>query len=138
MHKGGVIASALGIQAFYGEVMSRVVSSLVAAMEQASPNNEAIFAGMVRAVQSANERIYRARDSRQSDMGTTIVSALIAGGKAYIVNVGDSRLYHYAQPRGSAEAGIRGSAPIVKGNTPLAGTAPPIPSSKRVPEGVQT
>jgi serine/threonine protein phosphatase PrpC len=127
-HKGGEIASALAIQAFYGEVLSRVVSSLVAApAERAALNNESIFAGMVRAVQSANERIYRARDNRQNDMGTTIVAALVAGGKAYIVNVGDSRLYHYARPRGSAEAAVRESAPIFKGTTPLAGTAPLLP-----------
>ena len=127
-HKGGEIASALAIQAFYGEVLSRVVSSLVVApAERASLNNESIFAGMVRAVQSANERIYRARDNRQNDMGTTIVAALVAGGKAYIVNVGDSRLYHYARPRGSAEAAVRETAPIFKGTTPLAGTAPLLP-----------
>ncbi len=129
-HKGGEIASALAVQAFYGEVLSRVVSSLIAApAERAAPNNEAIFAGMVRAVQSANERIYRARDNRQNDMGTTIVAALVAGGKAYIVNVGDSRIYHYARPRSSAEAAVRETAPIVKGTTPLAGTAPLMPSA---------
>lgn len=127
-HKGGEIASALAVQAFYGEVLSRVVSSLIVApADRAALNNEAIFAGMVRAVQSANERIYRARDNRQNDMGTTIVAALVSGGKAYIVNVGDSRLYHYARPRGSAEAAVREAAPIVKGTTPLAGTAPLLP-----------
>jgi serine/threonine protein phosphatase PrpC len=127
-HKGGEIASALAVQAFYGEVMARVVSPLIAApAERSTLNNEAIFAGMVRAVQSANERIYRARDNRLNDMGTTIVAALVIGGKAYIVNVGDSRLYHYARPRGSAEAAVRETAPIFKGTTPLAGTAPLMP-----------
>ena len=133
-HKGGEIASALAIEAFCGEVMSRVVSLLVtAASEQSVPNNEAIFASMVRVAQTANERIYRGRDNRLSDMATTLVSALIAGGKAYIVNIGDSRLYHYAKPRGSAEAGVRESAPIVKGTTPLAGTAPLVNSDAPVP-----
>lgn len=129
-HKGGEIASALAVQAFYGEGMSRVLSSIVVApAERATPNNEAIFAGMVRAVQSAHERIYRARDNRQTDMSTTIVAALIAGGKAYIVNVGDSRIYHYAKPRSSAEVAAHETAPIVKGTTPLAGTAPLLPSN---------
>jgi serine/threonine protein phosphatase PrpC len=127
-HKGGEIASALAVQAFYGEVLARVVSALIAApADRATLNNESIFAGMVRAVQSANERIYRARDNRLNDMGTTIVAALVVGGKAYIVNVGDSRLYHYARPRGSAEAAMRETAPIFKGTTPLAGTAPLLP-----------
>jgi serine/threonine protein phosphatase PrpC len=43
------------------------------------------------------------------------------------VNVGDSRIYHYAKPRSSAEAAVRETAPIVKGTTPLAGTAPLLP-----------
>lgn len=136
-HKGGEIASALAIEAFCGEVMSRVVSLLVTSSnEQALPNNETIFASMVRAVQTANERIYKGRDNRLSDMATTLVSALIAGGKAYIVNVGDSRLYHYARPRDSAEAGVLESAPIVKGTTPLAGTAPLVNSGTSAPGAV--
>jgi PPM family protein phosphatase len=123
-HKGGEIASALAVQAFCGEVMSRIFSSLVASpSDRTLPANEAILQGMARAVQVANERIFKARDNRQNDMGTTVVSALIAGGKAYIVNVGDSRIYLYARKRDEDE-GNGEVSPVVKGTSPLAGTAP--------------
>ncbi|MEO8288544.1 MAG: protein phosphatase 2C domain-containing protein [Chloroflexota bacterium] len=128
-HKGGEIASALAVQAFCGEAMTRIMSSLVAAPgDRALPGNDAILQGLVRAVQSANERIYRARDNRQNDMGTTVVAVLIAGGKAYIVNVGDSRIYLYSRPRRAmenfGENGMGMASPVVKGTSPLAGTTP--------------
>lgn len=125
-HKGGEIASALAVQAFCGEVTSRIISSLAAASgDRTMPGNDAILQGMARAVQSANERIYKARDHRQNDMGTTVVAALIAGGKAYIVNVGDSRIYLYTRPRRDTEhQNGNGVSPVVKGTSPLAGTTP--------------
>ena len=99
-HKGGEIACALAVQAFCGELTSRIISSLIAASgDRALPGNDAILQGMARAVQSANERIYKARDTRRNDMGTTVVAVLVAGGKAYAVNVGDSRIYLYTKPR---------------------------------------
>ena len=98
-HKGGEIASALAVQSVSGELAARIVAPLVMASgDRSVPTNEAILQGMTRAVQSANERIYKARDNRQNDMGTTLVAVLIAGGKAYVANVGDSRLYMYTAP----------------------------------------
>jgi len=124
-HKGGEIASAIAVQAFCGEVMSRIISSLVTASgDRTLPSNDAILQGMIRAVQAANERIYKARDNRQNDMGTTVVAALIAGGKAYIVNVGDSRIYLYSKPRDGGLMDGTGVSPVVRGTSPLAGTAP--------------
>jgi protein phosphatase len=104
-HKGGEIASALAVQTFCSEVLGRVVMQLVAAPGDRSPlSNEAILQVMTRATQSANERIYKARNNRQNDMGTTLVGVLIANGKAYIANVGDSRLYLYTRVAEQAEA----------------------------------
>ncbi len=124
-HKGGEIASAIGVQAFCGEIMSRIISSLVAAPgDRTVPGNDAILQGMVRAVQAANERIYKARDNRQNDMGTTVVAALIAGGKAYIVNVGDSRIYLYSRPHNGPNYENGNISPVIKGTSPLAGTTP--------------
>ena len=103
-HKGGEIASALAVQSVSGEVTARIVAPLVMASgDRSVPTNEAILQGMTRAVQAANERIYKARDNRQNDMGTTLVAVLVAGGKAYIANVGDSRLYMYSAPRPEPE-----------------------------------
>jgi PPM family protein phosphatase len=45
------------------------------------------------AVKAANDAIY----SRQTNMGTTLVTALIVGQKATIANVGDSRAYHVSR-----------------------------------------
>ena len=133
-HKGGEIASAIAAQVFAADVLARVVAPL-AASTGARPAlaNEAILQGMSRAVQSANERIYKARDSRQNDMGTTLVAALVANGKAYIINVGDSRLYYYTREEknaipgeavtGSLEGAAGGTAPLEPGTAPLHGTA---------------
>jgi protein phosphatase len=127
-HKGGEIASAIAVQVFASEVMARILAPLSAATgTRPALSNEAILQGMARAVQSANERIYKARDSRQNDMGTTLVAALIAAGKAYIINVGDSRLYFYTRKekegagipmRADATAPLQGTAPL-PGTTPL-------------------
>ena len=50
---------------------------------------------LVCAIKLANLRIFETscRDIRYKGMGTTMVSTLIAGDKAYIGHVGDSRVY---------------------------------------------
>jgi len=45
------------------------------------------------AVQTANRAVYRTKVEQSTDMGTTLVLALILRGKSYIANVGDSRAY---------------------------------------------
>ena len=49
------------------------------------------------AVSAANERVFQASlsDKALNGMGTTIVATVVLGDTAYIVNVGDSRLYAY-------------------------------------------
>ncbi len=50
---------------------------------------------LVCGIKLANQRIFEAatKDLRLKGMGTTIVSALVAGDKLYIAHVGDSRCY---------------------------------------------
>ncbi len=45
-------------------------------------------------VEEANRAVHAARLSAESEMGTTVVAAVIAGALATIANVGDSRCYH--------------------------------------------
>jgi len=45
------------------------------------------------AIQSANQAVYDIRKSTASDLGSTVVSAIIVNNKAYIASVGDSRAY---------------------------------------------
>jgi len=40
---------------------------------------------------------YSSKNPAASDMGTTLVLLLIANNKTYFVNIGDSRIYHFAQ-----------------------------------------
>jgi len=51
---------------------------------------------LIAAVEQANKAIFEARSRARSDMGSTVVAALVVGNQAYIVNVGDSRAYRIA------------------------------------------
>ena len=46
-----------------------------------------------RAVEAANHEVYKLRKTSESDMGSTLVAAVIDGNIAYITHVGDSRAY---------------------------------------------
>ncbi|HKP54890.1 MAG TPA: protein phosphatase 2C domain-containing protein [Chloroflexia bacterium] len=120
-HKGGEFASALSVQAFSGEIIGRVISPLVSVTgERPAPNNEAILQAMTTSVQTTNDRVYKSRSNRQNDMGTTLVAAVIAGGKAYIVNVGDSRLYLLSKEQEEARpSSLDATQPLLMGTSPL-------------------
>ncbi|MBA2363934.1 MAG: Stp1/IreP family PP2C-type Ser/Thr phosphatase [Chloroflexia bacterium] len=45
------------------------------------------------AVMTANREVYSTKVEQSSDMGTTLVLALVLHGKAFVANVGDSRAY---------------------------------------------
>lgn len=51
------------------------------------------------AVFVANEEIYKIARERNSNMGTTITVALLIQTKAFILNIGDSRIYHYSDQK---------------------------------------
>ena len=54
------------------------------------------FTEMGRIIEEVNEEIYQmsAENEEYSGMGTTFVAVTVDGDLAYIVNIGDSRLYH--------------------------------------------
>lgn len=77
-----------------GEVASEIGVNTIRDTYFATRGQDVITA-IAKAVKTANDAIYTlARDhSEYSGMGTTCVSLVTAGGRAYIVNIGDSRAY---------------------------------------------
>jgi protein phosphatase len=55
------------------------------------------FLTMGKLIRQVNEEIYKisATQDQYAGMGTTFVAAVIIGHTAYVMNIGDSRLYHY-------------------------------------------
>lgn len=89
-HSAGEVASGLAIQALARTVLSRVMLPVAEEAAGAEPDYAAL---LKEACLEANRAVHeRARQAR-SDMGTTLVAALLIGSEAYIANVGDSRAY---------------------------------------------
>lgn len=86
---GGSVASTLACNSF--------VSALFDLLPGKLPVDSAILA----AVRKANDEVYQVSvdDLRLSGMGTTLVAVVFAEGALWTVNVGDSRIYHYAGGR---------------------------------------
>jgi serine/threonine protein phosphatase PrpC len=77
-----------------GEVASELGVRTIREVYSASKGQD-VITSIAQAVKSANDAIYslaRAH-TEYSGMGTTCVTLVIAGGRAYIVNIGDSRAY---------------------------------------------
>lgn len=123
-HKGGEFASALSVQSFSGEIIGRIISPLVSVTgERPALNNDAILQAMTKSLQAANDRIYKSRTNRQNDMGTTCVAAVVAGGKAYIVNIGDSRIYLFSKEQEEIQSSSSDATqPLALGTSPLDST----------------
>ncbi len=88
---GGNVASSLAAEAF---------ASCIDGFEKNHPaffgiGEEEMLDLLSEATTVANREVYRTAevDPNLSGMGTTLVGCIIAGEKAYVVNVGDSRLY---------------------------------------------
>jgi len=87
-HEAGDVASRLVIQSLaqrIGELL------LLTATGQPFPEFKEWFQ---KAVQEANKAVYERRRATQTDMGTTLVAALLVGDMVTVGNVGDSRAYH--------------------------------------------
>ncbi|MFQ5409775.1 MAG: protein phosphatase 2C domain-containing protein, partial [Anaerolineales bacterium] len=88
-----------------GEIASGMAISTLARRAQAGLFSEAVFADigaddiiawLKEAVAAANEAVHAHRVRTQSNLGTTLVMAVINGMQAYTANVGDSRVYRLA------------------------------------------
>ena len=92
-HSRGEEASRLTIQCMTQTVIPDIIGSDLI-------SDEIILETLVEGVQWANTMVYESSQKIGTDMGTTITAALVFDGKAYIVNVGDSRTYVYHDREG--------------------------------------
>ena len=85
-HASGELASSLVIDAIAQVGAFELVSML-------NPAYEGHADWIKRAMQSANQAVYEARQSAGNDMGSTLVLGLLVGSLAYLGHLGDSRIY---------------------------------------------
>lgn len=92
-HAAGEVASGLAIRGAAEVVMSAYLSPT---LDADSVDEEARLKEVVRAaILQGNEYVRREAEARGNDMGTTMTLALVAGDRAIVGNVGDSRTYLY-------------------------------------------
>jgi protein phosphatase len=90
-HAAGDVASETALDAFAASVRDQLD-------EGAEKGTEVLD----EAVTAANSAVHDAASDGREGMGTTLVAALVEGGRALIANVGDSRCYH-VDPNGEIE-----------------------------------
>ena len=73
------------------------ISESIKAFFEEGMSEEEIRNGMLRAIDIANQKIYRTAQDHPdlAGMGTTVVLVILYQGKAYVSHVGDSRFYRY-------------------------------------------
>jgi serine/threonine protein phosphatase PrpC len=100
-----IVADGMGGYA-HGQEASRlaiqiVIDRVLPHVPESDGLNEADFRKLlVEGVQAANLVIHERNLEQHMEMGTTITAALILGGTALVVNVGDSRTYLYRESGG--------------------------------------
>lgn len=94
-HAAGEVASKIAVQTFHNEIWKEQGLLRRYLDENDTPNKQDILNLMSFAANRASSEVHAEslRNNEQSGMGTTLVSILIAGTKAFILNVGDSRAY---------------------------------------------
>lgn len=90
----GEVASKMVTQTLARRVLSDLLTPRFAAQPAAEPDYGALLKS---AAEQANTEIFRARQVARSDMGSTLVAALVVGNQAYVINIGDSRAYLIAR-----------------------------------------
>jgi serine/threonine protein phosphatase PrpC len=92
-HAAGEVASGLAIRGAAEVVLS---AYLTPTLDADAPYDEAQLKEIVkRAILQGNQYVLNEARARGNDMGTTITMALVAGDRAVVGNVGDSRTYLY-------------------------------------------
>ncbi len=95
---GGNIASQLAVRTFSDYIEKKISEKTDSETDICDIENVNFTAVLNEAVSAANSAVYaRARENSElTNMGTTIVAALVANNTVHIANIGDSRLYKLA------------------------------------------
>ncbi len=88
-HEAGEEASMIAVQLIAKAIIHVLASDMTPLKSQAKSLLE-------KAVFMANEEISSRARARENNMGTTITLALLLHSQAFILNVGDSRTYHFS------------------------------------------
>lgn len=88
-HEAGDVASRMAIRT----IAQRAGGEVLAPHAAGQPLPE-IREWLSSAIQQANRAVYDQRRAAGTDMGTTLVAALMVGDTVTIANIGDSRAYH--------------------------------------------
>jgi protein phosphatase len=89
-HSAGEVASALATGALARIVLAKVMLPPLEGTAQIEPDYATL---LKEACLEANRAVYERSRQARSDMGTTLVAALVVGSQAYVANIGDSRAY---------------------------------------------
>lgn len=94
-HNAGEVASHLAVETIHGFIADSAQNRDIAWPFGLEASHSIEENRLLTAVRLANRRIYTesTRAPELSGMGTTVVAALVAGDKAILVSVGDSRIY---------------------------------------------
>lgn len=107
-HAAGEVASATAIEALAGAILKNVLAQDAGPLPGPATNGEPAAgpqgdrpegrrdygALLKETCRIANRAVYAEARQRHSDMGTTLVVALVVGQEAWVANIGDSRAYH--------------------------------------------
>lgn len=90
-HSAGDVASGLTINVLAHKMASEVVATQTGPEDFRSTLDPTVW--LSEAIAAANSVVFKRRRQTGTDMGTTLVAALMMGDTAYIGHVGDSRAY---------------------------------------------
>lgn len=90
-HEGGEIASGLLVHTVAQHAASELLPRTTASASGGEPMDYGEW--LEGAIQAANVEVFERGQKSHTDMGTTVVAALVVGDEAYVAHVGDSRVY---------------------------------------------
>jgi len=88
-HEAGDVASQMAIRTLAQRGSAEILAPVASGQPLPDPKE-----WLISAIQQANRAVYDRRRAAGTDMGTTLVAALVVGDRCTIANVGDSRAYH--------------------------------------------